>query len=81
MRGRLDVRDIEDIGDAALSYNEVKALTILNGGGSGLGCVACPRPAAGPVTGDGGGVPVAGVFPRRGGAARRRGARPADHTA
>jgi len=26
MRGRLDVRDIEDIGDAALSYAEVKAL-------------------------------------------------------
>src|SRR6516165_8922947 len=26
MRGRLDVREIEDIGDAALSYNEVKAL-------------------------------------------------------
>ncbi|MBN9753892.1 putative DNA methylase [Pseudonocardia sp. Ae406_Ps2] len=26
MRGRLDVREIEDIGDAALSYDEVKAL-------------------------------------------------------
>jgi hypothetical protein len=26
MRGRLDVREIEDIGDAALSYSEVKAL-------------------------------------------------------
>ena len=26
MRGRFDVREIEDIGDAALSYNEVKAL-------------------------------------------------------
>ena len=26
MRGRLDVREIEDIGDTALSYSEVKAL-------------------------------------------------------
>src|SRR6185437_1799611 len=30
MRGRLDVREIEDIGDAALSYNEVKALATGN---------------------------------------------------
>ena len=30
MRGRLDVREIEDIGDAALSYNEVKALAAGN---------------------------------------------------
>jgi len=30
MRGRFDVREIEDIGDAALSYNEVKALATGN---------------------------------------------------
>jgi N12 class adenine-specific DNA methylase/predicted RNA methylase len=30
MRGKLDVREIEDIGDAALSYNEVKALATGN---------------------------------------------------
>src|SRR6202043_1529145 len=30
MRGRLDVREIEDIGDAALSYSEVKALATGN---------------------------------------------------
>lgn len=30
MRGRLDVREIEDIGEAALSYNEVKALATGN---------------------------------------------------
>ncbi|HTU59210.1 MAG TPA: helicase-related protein, partial [Polyangiales bacterium] len=30
MRGRLDVREIEDIGDAALSYQEVKALAAGN---------------------------------------------------
>jgi hypothetical protein len=30
MRGRLDVREIDDIGDAALSYNEVKALAAGN---------------------------------------------------
>ena len=30
MRGRLDVREIEDIGDIALSYNEVKALATDN---------------------------------------------------
>src|SRR6266487_6484933 len=30
MRGRLDVREIEDIGDTALSYNEVKALATGN---------------------------------------------------
>jgi N12 class adenine-specific DNA methylase/SAM-dependent methyltransferase len=30
MRGRLDVREIEDVGDAALSYNEVKALATGN---------------------------------------------------
>jgi N12 class adenine-specific DNA methylase len=30
MRGRLDIREIEDIGDAALSYNEVKALATGN---------------------------------------------------
>src|SRR5206468_9776937 len=30
MRGRLDVREIEDIGDSALSYNEVKALAAGN---------------------------------------------------
>lgn len=30
MRGRLDVREIEDIGDAALSYNEVKAIATGN---------------------------------------------------
>jgi N12 class adenine-specific DNA methylase len=30
MRGRLDVREIEDIGDAALSYNEVRALATGN---------------------------------------------------
>jgi hypothetical protein len=30
MRGRLDVREIEDIGDAALSYNEVMALATGN---------------------------------------------------
>ncbi|MGD9526384.1 MAG: helicase-related protein [Dehalococcoidia bacterium] len=30
MRGRLDVREIEDIGDSALSYNEVKALATGN---------------------------------------------------
>ena len=30
MRGRLDVREIEDIGDNALSYNEVKALAAGN---------------------------------------------------
>jgi N12 class adenine-specific DNA methylase len=30
MRGRLDLREIEDIGDAALSYNEVKALAAGN---------------------------------------------------
>jgi len=30
MRGRLDVREIEDIGDAAMSYNEVKALATGN---------------------------------------------------
>jgi hypothetical protein len=30
MRGRLDVREIDDIGDAALSYNEVKALATGN---------------------------------------------------
>jgi hypothetical protein len=30
MRGRLDLREIEDIGDAALSYNEVKALATGN---------------------------------------------------
>ena len=30
MRGRLDVRDIEDIGDTALSYAEVKALATGN---------------------------------------------------
>jgi hypothetical protein len=30
MRDRLDVREIEDIGDAALSYNEVKALATGN---------------------------------------------------
>jgi hypothetical protein len=30
MRGRMDVREIEDIGDAALSYNEVKALATGN---------------------------------------------------
>ena len=30
MRGRLDVREIEDIGDAALSYTEVKALATGN---------------------------------------------------
>src|SRR5688572_9337881 len=30
LRGRLDVREIEDIGDAALSYNEVKALATGN---------------------------------------------------
>ncbi|MBO0871810.1 MAG: DEAD/DEAH box helicase family protein [Pseudonocardia sp.] len=30
MRGRLDVREIEDIGDNALSYNEVKALATGN---------------------------------------------------
>jgi N12 class adenine-specific DNA methylase len=30
MRGRLDVREIEDIGDAELSYNEVKALATGN---------------------------------------------------
>jgi N12 class adenine-specific DNA methylase len=30
MRGKLDVREIEDIGDSALSYNEVKALATGN---------------------------------------------------
>jgi hypothetical protein len=30
MRGRLDMREIEDIGDAALSFNEVKALAAGN---------------------------------------------------
>ena len=30
MRGRLDMREMEDIGDAALSYNEVKALATGN---------------------------------------------------
>lgn len=30
MRGKLDVREIEDIGDATLSYNEVKALATGN---------------------------------------------------
>jgi N12 class adenine-specific DNA methylase len=30
MRGRLDTREIEDIGDSALSYNEVKALATGN---------------------------------------------------
>src|SRR6266498_812989 len=30
MRGKLDVREIEDIGDTALSYNEVKALATGN---------------------------------------------------
>jgi N12 class adenine-specific DNA methylase/SAM-dependent methyltransferase len=30
MRGRLDVREIDDIGDSALSYNEVKALATGN---------------------------------------------------
>jgi hypothetical protein len=30
MRGKLDVREIDDIGDAALSYNEVKALATGN---------------------------------------------------
>ncbi|MCW2902438.1 MAG: helicase, partial [Streptosporangiaceae bacterium] len=30
MRGRLDVREIEDVGDSALSYNEVKALAAGN---------------------------------------------------
>lgn len=30
MRGKLDVREIEDIGDAALTYNEVKALATGN---------------------------------------------------
>jgi N12 class adenine-specific DNA methylase/SAM-dependent methyltransferase len=30
MRGRLDIREIEDIGDSALSYNEVKALATGN---------------------------------------------------
>src|SRR5215472_5744133 len=30
MRGRLDVREIEDIGDAALSFSEVKALATGN---------------------------------------------------
>src|ERR1700722_20255456 len=30
MHGRLDIREIEDIGDAALSYNEVKALATGN---------------------------------------------------
>jgi hypothetical protein len=30
MRGRLDVREIEDIGDDGLSYNEVKALATGN---------------------------------------------------
>jgi N12 class adenine-specific DNA methylase len=30
MRGRLDVREIEDVGDVALSYNEVKALATGN---------------------------------------------------
>ncbi len=30
MRGRLDVREIEDIGDSALSFNEVKALAAGN---------------------------------------------------
>src|SRR5262249_51795767 len=30
MRGRLDTREIEDIGDNALSYNEVKALAAGN---------------------------------------------------
>ncbi|GJF05981.1 hypothetical protein PSD17_49290 [Pseudonocardia sp. D17] len=30
MRGRLDLREIEDIGDAALSFNEVKALAAGN---------------------------------------------------
>src|SRR5213595_2102299 len=30
MRGRLDVREIEDIGDSALSYSEVKALATGN---------------------------------------------------
>jgi N12 class adenine-specific DNA methylase len=30
MRGRLDVREIDDIGDSALSYNEVKALAAGN---------------------------------------------------
>ena len=30
MRGRLDVREIEDIGDAALSFDEVKALATAN---------------------------------------------------
>ena len=29
-RGRLDMREMEDIGDAALSYNEVKALATGN---------------------------------------------------
>jgi hypothetical protein len=30
MRGRMDIREIEDIGDTALSYNEVKALAAGN---------------------------------------------------
>ena len=30
MRGRLDIREIEDVGDAALSYHEVKALATGN---------------------------------------------------